>query len=164
MNKFKLEIKWALFFTIMSLLWMLLERLLGLHDVHIEKHAIYTNFIAIPSILIYVLALFDKRKNYFKGTLSYKQGFICGLIITFIITLLVPLSQYITSTIITPNYFSNAINYAVENELMSKDDAMQFFNLKNYIIQGLIGAPIMGFLTTAIVAIFTRKKLESGVN
>jgi len=60
MNKFKLEIKWALLFTIMSLLWMLLERLLGLHDEHIEKHAIYTNFIAIPSILIYVFALHQK--------------------------------------------------------------------------------------------------------
>ena len=158
MNKFKLEIKWALFFTIMSLLWMLLERLLGLHDEHIEKHAIYTNFIAIPSILIYVFALLDKRKNHYHGTLTYKQGFICGLIITFIVTLLVPLSQYITSTIITPNYFSNVINYAIENELMSKDDALISFNLKNYIIQGLIGAPIMGILTTSIVAIFTRKK------
>ena len=47
---------------------------------------------------------------------------------------------------------------------MSKDAALISFNLKNYIIQGLIGAPIMGILTTAIVAIFTRKKMESDVN
>ena len=160
MNKIKIELKWALYFTIMSLLWMLLERLLGLHDEHIDKHAIYTNFIAIPAILIYVFALLDKRKNYYNGILTYKQGFICGLIITFIVTLLVPLSQYITSTFITPNYFSNAINYAIENKLMSKDEAMNFFNLNNYIILGIASAPIMEILTTAIVAIFTRKKAE----
>ena len=161
MNKIKIEIKWALLFIIMGLLWMFLERLLGLHDEHIAKHAVYTNFIAIPAILIYVFALLDKRKNYYQGIMTYKHGFISGLIITLIVTLLIPLSQYITSTIITPDYFSNAINYTVENGEVAQGDAMNYFNLKNYIIQGLIGTPIMGVLTTAIVAIFTRKKIEN---
>ena len=40
---------------------------------------------------------------------------------------------------------------------MTQQEANDFFNLKNYIVEGLIGAPIMGLVTTAIVAIFTRK-------
>jgi hypothetical protein len=36
--------------------------------------------------------------------------------------------------------------------------AEEYFNLKNYLLQVIIGTPVMGILTTAIVAIFTRKK------
>ena len=41
---------------------------------------------------------------------------------------------------------------------MSQEEAENFFNLKNYIGQVLIATPIMGIVTSAIVAIFTRKK------
>ena len=63
MKKFALEIKWGVIFTIVLLLWMVMEKLLGWHGKHIDKHAIYTNFFAILAILIYVLALLEKRKN-----------------------------------------------------------------------------------------------------
>lgn len=158
MGKYKIEIKWAIIFTVMGLLWMLLERITGLHSTNIDKHAIFTNFIAIPAIAIYVLALLDKRKNYYGGTMTYKQGFISGLIITGIVTLLSPLTQYITTTIITPNFFDNMIEYVVDEGTMTREAAENYFNTKSYIIQALIGAPVMGILTTAIVAFFTKKE------
>lgn len=103
MNTYRIEIKWALIFVAMMLLWMVMERLAGFHDTHIDKHAIVTNLIAIPAIAIYVLALLDKRKNFYGGYMSYKQGFISGLIITLIVTLFTPLIQFVTSTIISPD-------------------------------------------------------------
>lgn len=118
----------------------------------------YTNFIIIPTIIIYVLALLDKRKNVYNGIMTYKQGLISGLIIALIVTILSPLTQYITSTIITPDYFSNVIKYVVNEGEMNQIEAENYFNLKSYIIQALIGAPIMGIVTTVIVAIFTRRK------
>ncbi len=157
MKQYNIEIKWAIAFVLMTLGWMLLERLSGLYNQHIDKHEIYTNFIALPAIAIYVFALLDKRKNFYGGTMSYKQGFISGLIITLIVTAFSPLTQYITTTIIAPQYFPNVIKYAVDAQKMTQQEANDFFNLKNYIVQGLIGAPIMGLVTTAIVAIFTRK-------
>lgn len=157
MKQYNIEIKWAIAFVLMTLVWMLLERLSGLHHQHIDKHEIYTNFIALPAIAIYVFALLDKRKNFYGGTMSYKQGFISGLIITLIVTAFSPLTQYITTTIIAPQYFPNVIKYAVDAQKMTQQEANDFFNLKNFIVQGLIGAPIMGLVTTAIVAIFTRK-------
>lgn len=158
MGKYKIEIKWAFIFISMMLLWMLLERLLGLHDQHIDKHMIYTNFVAIPSIIIYVFALLDKRKNFYNGKMTYLQAFISGLVITFIVTIFTPLSQFITSSIITPEYFTNAISYSVKTGMMTQEDAEAYFNLNSYIKQSVIGAPIMGILTSAIVAIFVRKK------
>lgn len=157
MKNVKIEIKWALIFAMMGLLWMWFEKICGLHAEHIEKHAIYTNFVAIPAILIYVLALLDKRKNFYKGVMSYKQGFISGLIITVIVALLSPLTQYITSTIISPEYFPNVIKYVVEHGQLTQKEAEAMFNLKLYMIFSMVGALIMGLITTAIVAIFTRR-------
>ncbi len=142
----------------MMLIWMVLERLFGLHNEHIDKHAIYTNFVVIPAVIVYVLALLDKRKNFYNGKMTYKQGFVSGLIISLIVTVLSPLTQYITSTVITPGYFSNMIIYAVSEGQMNQMEAEEYFNLKSYISQVLIATPIMGIVTTAIVAIFTRKK------
>ena len=157
MNKFKIEIKWSIIFIMMMLLWMVMEKVTGLHDVHIDKHPIYTNFVAIPAIIVYVLALLDKRKNYYDGKMTYKQGLISGIIISLIVTLFSPLTQYITSAIITPDYFTNVINYSVSQGKMTQEAAEAYFNLKSYMIQVIIATPIMGVVTTAIVAIFTRK-------
>lgn len=157
MKKYSIEIKWGLIFVLMSLLWLALEKAVGLHDTHIDLHATYTNFMAIPAIVVYFLALRDKRKNFYSGQMNYKQGFISGLLITLWVTLLVPLTQYITFSIITPDYFQNAINYAVESGNMTQSEAEEYFSTQSYLLQGLIGAPVMGVVTTAIVGIFTRK-------
>lgn len=130
----------------------------GFHDSRIEQHAIVTNLVAIPAIVVYVLALLDKRKNHYGGKMTYVQGLVTGLIITLFVTLVSPLTQYIISEIITPDYFKNMIKYAVNNDIMTIEEARANFNLKSYIIQVLIGTPIMGAVTSAVVAIFTRKK------
>jgi len=157
MDKYKVEIKWAFIFIGMMLTWMVLERLSGLHSTHIDKHAIFTNFIAIPAIAIYVLALLDKRKTDYGGFMTYKQGFMAGLIITVIVTIFSPLIQILISTVISPDYFANVIEYVVQEEKMTQQEAEAYFNLQSYLVQALIGTPFMGLITTAIVAIFTKK-------
>ncbi len=161
MRRYAIELKWGLIFVAMALAWMLLEKLAGLHSTHIDKHATYTNLFALPAIVVYVLALRDKRNNFYGGSMSWKQGFVSGLIITAIVTVLSPLSQIITSEIISPEYFANAIEYAVGSGALSREAAEAYFNLKSYILQGLIGAPVTGAITSAIVAIFIRKKGEA---
>jgi uncharacterized membrane protein len=158
MKKFAIEIKWAVLFAVVQLVWMLGERLAGLHDENIEKHAIATNFFAIVAIAVYVVALFDKRKNDFNGKMTWIQGFISGLIITLGVTILTPLTQYLTVEVITPHYFENMIRYAVENGLQTKEEAESYFNLQSFMIQSILTAPILGLATSAIIAIFTRKK------
>ena len=161
MKNLKIEIKWAIIFAVMQLLWMLLERLTGLHSEHIDKHAIFTNFVAIPAIAIYVFAILDKRKNFYQGLMTYKQGFVTGFFITLFVTVFSIATQYITSTIVSPDYFPNMIKYAVSEGKMTQEAAENMFNIKSYIIQAPIGAFVMGLLTSAIVAIFTRKKSEN---
>ncbi len=157
MNQFKLEIKWGLIYVVMTLVWVALERVLGLHDTHIDQHAIYTNLIAIPSIAIFVFALRQKREQFYEGFMTYKQGLVSGIIISLVVALLSPLTQWLVSTVITPDYFSNAIAHAVSAGKLNQEQAEGFFNLKSYIAQGVLGASAMGFLTSAVVALFLKR-------
>ena len=161
MKNIKIEVKWAIIFVMMTLSWMLMERLTGLDSEHIDKHEIFTNFIAIPAIAVYVFALLDKRKRFYNGQMTYLQGFISGLIITGGVAVVSPLTQYITSTIINPDYFTSIINHTVEKGKMTREAAEDFYNLKSFIVQGLVGAPGMGLLTTAIVAFFAKNSSKS---
>lgn len=84
--------------------------------------------------------------------MNFRQGFYTGLWITLFVTILSPLTQIITSWVITPHFFQNATQYAVESKTMTQEQAEHYFSLTNYLIQGLFGAPVMGILTSAIVA------------
>lgn len=158
MKNFTIEIKWAVIFAIATLIWMAIEKAVGLHDIHIAKHPIYTNIFAFVAITLYVLALRDKKKNFFNGQMDWKQGFISGIILTSFIAVLSPLTQFIISTIITPDYFKNIIAYSVEHKLLTEEAATNYFNLKSYIMQGIFGALSMGVVTSAIVAYFIKTK------
>ncbi len=158
MKKYTIEIKWAVLFFVIQLAWMVFEKLMGWHGEHIEKHALYTNIFAVPAIIIYVFALRDKRNNYYNGKMNWLQGFITGIIISGIVALLSPLSQYIFHHLISPGYFTHIINYSVEQGKMSRVDALEYFSFDNYIVQSIIGALLMGMLTSAVVAVFVRRK------
>lgn len=158
MKKYSIDIKWGFIFIAVTLIWMLLERLLGFHDQHIDKHPIVTNFFFIPAILVYVLGLLDKKRKFYNNEMTYLQGFYTGIIITVVVSIFAPLTQYITSKIVSPDYFANVIRYVIDTGKMTKIEAENYFNLKSYITQTTIFTPIMGIATSAVVAIFTRGK------
>jgi len=158
MDRLKVEIKWAFIFIAMTLLWMLLERLAGLHSTYIDKHMYFSNLYAIPAIAVYVFALREKKRK-LGGTMTYKQGTISGLIITAIVAIFSPLTQWIVSTLITPEYFSNIIAYSVSSGLyQTPEAAAAYFNLQNYIVQNAVSTVVMGIITTLVVALFVKSK------
>lgn len=162
MKNLKVEFKWAVIFSIVGLLWMVLEKLTGLHDKYLDYQYYLTNLFAIPAIWMMVLALKDKKKNFYDGNMSYKQGLISGIILSIIIALLSPLTQWITTYVITPTYFPNVIKRTVELGMYkTTEEAAAFFNYKNYAIQGMFGALVMGIVTTAIAMIFIRTKNDN---
>ncbi len=159
MKNIRIEIKWAILFSIMTLLWMILEKLCGLHGKYIDYHLYLTNLFAIPAIWFMVLALKDKKKNFYAGQMSYKQGLISGIILSAFIALLSPLTQWVISFVITPEYFPNVIKRSVEiGYYKTTAEAEANFNYKNYAINSTIFAFVFGVVTTAIVMIFIRTK------
>ncbi|MDM1294611.1 DUF4199 domain-containing protein [Sphingobacterium sp. N143] len=161
MNNINIEIKWAVFFAIMTLVWMLLEKLSGLHGRYIDYHLYLTNLFAIPAIWFMVLALKDKKKNFYNGSMTYKQGLISGIVLSLLIAVLSPLTQWIISNVITPEYFPNVIKRSVElGYYQTTAEAQAHFNYRNYAISSTIFAFVSGVVTTAVVMLFlrTRKK------
>ena len=160
MNKFKIELKWAFIFTAATLVWMYFEKMMGWHGESIEKQAIYTNLFGILAIVIYVFALREKREKYFKGIMSWQQGFLSGAILSIIIAAITPFAQYVVHTFISPEYFKNIISFTVDNELMKAEMAEKYFNLSTYMFQSAFFALSFGIVTAAVVAWFLKKNRE----
>ena len=122
-GKYRTEIKWALIFAAMCLAWTLMERLAGLHSTRLAQQPFVGPLILIPAIVVYALALLDKRRTWFGGHMSYKQSVVSGCVLTAFIVALSPVNQALISLVITPEYFPNAIEYTVAHGIFSQDQA-----------------------------------------
>jgi hypothetical protein len=158
MKKFAIEFKWALIFTAASLAWMYMENAVGLHGLYIEKHPVYTNLFAIVAISLFVLAMRDKKKNYFDGQMSFSQGFLSGMVMSVFIAVMTPAVQYITARFISPDFFDNMVEYTVRNKIYSPVQAKAYFNAENYMRIATFGALSAGIVTSALVAVFIKSK------
>lgn len=158
MNNYKLEIRWGFIFSVAMLLWVLIERVVGLHSTLIAQHAIWTNVFAVVAITIYVLALRQKRAHELNGEMTWKQGFMCGVGITIVVAILSPLTQWLAHTLVSPHFFANMVEFAVSSGNMTETQALNYFSLQSYMIQAVIGAVVMGVITSAVVALFMRNK------
>lgn len=157
MKNYSIEIKWALRFTLLTLAWAIGEKAIGLHDVYIAKYGMYSMLFVIPAFLFYYLALSEKKKYFYNNSITWKQGFVSGIVLSFIITLFIPATQYIIYKSITPHFFDNIIAYKVQHK-MTLENAKLYFNLKTYIIEGTFTGLSKGIITGAIVALIIRNK------
>ncbi len=155
--RIKYVIKWGLLLVGVSWLWILFEEALGWHGPKIEFHPIFTNLFVFLAIGIYILAFLDERKK-IRGFMQWKQGFYFGLGIAVVATILNPLTQWVHSYLISPEYFPNAIHSAVVSGRLNQDEAEAYFSLKHFIIKGTYGGFIMGAIIAAILALFIQKK------
>ena len=158
MKKYSLEFKWALIYLVTGLVWIVMEKAAGLHDVNIAKHAQYTSLFAIPVIAIYILALYEKRKVFYNGFMSWQDGFKTGIIISIFISILVPVNQLITHYIISPDYFHNVIEEAIRIGALTREQALENFSITHYFIKSITGALLMGAVSSAIAALIMMRK------
>lgn len=158
MKNCKIEIKWAVIFTIMTFAWSVIGKLLGFHDNGIANNLLFNTLIIIPSIVIYILAIREKRTSFYQGSMTYKQGLVSGLILTLFITISGPLNP-IFGNIISPDLFKNSIQFVVSNNIMTEAEAIKQFNLPAFIIQGIIGALLFGAVYSLVLAAFIQKKV-----
>lgn len=155
----KFEVMWTIYFVVVGLLWMIFEKAMGWHDVNIADHATYTNLFGVVATIVVVLYMKAKKKMLGENN-NYLNLLIGGCALSLGIAILSPLSMYITFEYITPDFFQNAINYGVENKKATLEQAQEYFNFTNYVMQASLGGLVMGIVTSAIVAIFFRKPIK----
>lgn len=160
MEKFRIELKWAVIYSLCLLIWMYLERTMGWHTDQIKFQPIYTMFFGLVTIAVYLLALFNKKKDYYKNQIDWKQGFLSGAILSLFIAVLTPIVLFITFEYISPDFFSNIINYKVENSKMSLEDAEKYFSFSNYIYTNTFSTLSNGIVLSAIISFFIKTKVK----
>ncbi|MCL9770047.1 DUF4199 domain-containing protein [Flavobacterium sp. HXWNR69] len=161
MKKFTIEFKWAIISVIIFLAWMTLEKQLGFHNEKIKWQMVFTLLYIFPSFLLYYLALRDKKKNYYKNNMNWRQGFISSIVISFIIAVFSPITQFITHEFISPQYFERLISLSVESKRMTLEQAQSYFNLTAYIWQNISSGISIGVVFGAIVAYMIKTKTAS---
>lgn len=157
MKNYQIEIKWAIIFSVVLILWCFIEKILGLHGPRIEQHQLFSMFYIIPAIVLYFLAILEKRNKYFLGKASFKKLFFTGFLITIFISILNPLNQFIIHNLISPEFFQNLIAYSVKTNAMNQNEAENYFNLLNYILISLPFSFFVGIFTSIVAALVLKK-------
>ena len=158
MKNYIIEIRWAGIFTIVSILWVILEKMLGLHDTAIGKQPAVSMLFAIPAILVYVLALLEKKKKVFNGQMSWKDGVVSGMILSLFIAVLSPITQWIAFTVISPEFFLKAVKFYTDKHILTETRALEMFNLPAYMKKSITESLSMGVITSAVVAFIVKTK------
>jgi len=88
--------------------------------------------------------------------MTFLQGLLSGMLITLVVVVLTPLSQFLSHGLISPAYFPNIIQLTVNSGKMTLPEAEAYFNLMNYTKMSVFFATGMGILTTVVVMIFMK--------
>ncbi len=160
MKNFSIEIKWALRFTFLTLAWAIGEKAIGLHDEHIQHYGMYTNLFVILAILFFYLAIHEKKKYVYHNSMTFRQGFVSGMVLSFIIGVFNPFVQFVIYKSVTPDFFDTIIAYKVKNHYMTLENAKIYFNLKTYMIESTFTSLSKGFITGAVISLILGNKKQ----
>lgn len=153
----RIELKAAMLITLLMLLWLALEFMVGLHDRFIAYHPYLTLLaLAIP-VIITRMAIISKRDE-LNGKINFRQAFFSGSVIAVITAVLSVPSQYVFHYLINPDFFDNMIKYAVANEKSTPEQAAHYFNFQSYLVQSVGGTLLFGLVVALAAAYFSRTK------
>ena len=164
----KPEVKYGVFCGIGVGLWVVVEYLLGFHNKHIEigRYSGYFSSI-IPIVLIY-LALRERRRLWHHGSLTFRQGFQYGVILSLISAVIITGFFWVYNHAINPGWLDAAADFqrrkmlqagAGAAEIRRQLDELQKYSSPMYqLVWNFIGTAGLGLLFTVIISLFMKKK------
>lgn len=163
MKKFGIEIKWSIVSIIIFLAWMTLEKKLGFHSYKIKWQPLFNLLYIFPTFILYFLALREKKNKFYNGNINWKQGFISAIVISFIIVIFSPITQFITHEFISPNFLENTINQIVLSKKLTLEEAKEFTTLTSSIWKNISDGLSFGVVIGAIVAYILKTKTVDAI-
>lgn len=158
MKAFAIEIRYAFFISAATLIWLMLEYLLGLQDEYVQYHSVITMFSLIIPIAFTFVALRKKRDEYYEGVITFRQAFVTGMLITMMCAVLVIPIQLMFHYSINPHFFDVMIEEHVKqainkgkNLTEAYQQAQAYFNINAYIVQSVIRTLVIGTVLSAIL-------------
>ncbi|MBS3737729.1 MAG: DUF4199 domain-containing protein [Psychroflexus sp.] len=157
MEKFKIEFKWASIFTGINLIWIYIEKYLGLHSEYIDYHSIVSLVMLLPLSLCIFMSLSQKRQDYYKGEMTWQKAFLSGSLLSLLVAGLSPGPVYVMAEYVSPEFFEIAQNASAERGVSQKL-TKQLFNLNTYISQAIMFYLAFGVMISAIVGLFVKRQ------
>lgn len=156
MNKLKIEIYWAFYLAFTYILWMQIEKWLGFHDSKIQFQPLIDLLICIPFSFLYYRALFLKNKNNYSDQITFNQAFLSSIILTGIFAVFLPVAIFFVTKYISPDLYSNFINFAVKNNGIKLETASSLYNFKSFLFMNLstlipIGI-VIGYIVSKVIS------------
>ena len=158
MKTFAIEIKWGIRYIFFYLGWIFLEKYSGAYEENIGNYFVFSMVFYIFAFLIYILAIKDKKENFFVNKMEWKQGCISGIFLTIVIALLMPLAQITIHKAIAPEFFPNMIAKGLTSKNADPKALQSYFNLTSYIWQSIFMTLSVGMVYSAVVASFLKTK------
>jgi tetrahydromethanopterin S-methyltransferase subunit B len=90
--------------------------------------------------------------------MNWKQGLISAIIISFIVVLFSPITQFITHEFISPDFLENTINYTVSRKKITLSAAKEYTTLTSSIWKNISDGLSFGVVIGAIVAYILKTK------
>ena len=157
--KYRIELKYGVLISLLLLLWLSLEFMVGLQDTYIAYHAYVAMLFLIMPVLVTRHALHERLDE--AGKLSFKQAFTSAMIITLITTVLAAPVQLIFHYVINPDFFDTMIQYAVVHYRQTPTEAARYFNLSSYVMQSVTGTLVVGTVVSLLLAYFVSDKKKT---
>ncbi len=159
MKKFAVEIKWGIRYAFLWILWLFIEKNSGYYEAKISDYTLYSMLFIVVTLFVYYVAIKEKKKDFFKNEMSWKQGCVTGIFLTIVMAILTPFCQIIFHKAIAPEFFPNMIEYSVSKG-NSREIAENYFNLSSFIIQNVFSTLSLGVVISAIMALLLQTKTK----
>lgn len=158
-----IELRYGIYYALAMLAWITLEYLAGLHDSfnNLQPYAAMI-FLVIAALIFWKGMLY--RKHWNGGFITRSGAFISGMFIAIFAALMSPAVNYIFHTWINPDFFTLMAAKAVESMEATEEMAKEYFNLRTYVQQSIIGILISGTIISGVIALFIGDNGEKTVN
>ncbi|RZJ65235.1 MAG: DUF4199 domain-containing protein [Flavobacterium sp.] len=161
MKKFSIEIKWGILLTLLLIASAIVEKEMGLY-----QKPDFTYFLLSPlafapfGMFIYVMFYREKKKDYFNGNMNWRQGFFAGLMLTAIVTVLVPVQKNVIHRVIAPELFENTITEMTAKGKRTRVEAEEYANMSSSIYNGMQLVLSSGVVASAMLSLLYRNKTK----
>lgn len=164
MKNFSIEFKWAAIATLVALIWVFIEKMLGFHDEKIRYEMGFALLFNAILILIYWLEIKQKKNEFYNGIITLRQAFMTGIVTCILITVFYPLVQYTAFYQISPDFIDRLTQVIIEDERMTLEEAQKNISFDMFLRNGISGNLSFGIVCSAVIAYFIQSKSKSRIN
>uniref|UniRef100_UPI00404980E0 DUF4199 domain-containing protein n=2 Tax=Flavobacterium sp. TaxID=239 RepID=UPI00404980E0 len=161
MKQFSIEFRWAFTYLLAQTLWIMLEKTLGFHQEKIQYQPVFSMLFIFVLILIYTLAIREKKAKVYQGNMTWREGFVSGLMLTLIMALFTTMTEYTKHNVISPYFLDNMKALILKEGKMSVENANEFFSFSNTLSQSIFYVISVGVVITSIVSLIVRSKVTN---